>query len=247
MKTAPMSSADHYLDHQQCNGGVEPNGMWFNPAGLFELTDQGAVDNAGFFEICDGYSPLDGWALIALAGCPERSPGLDFTFSVDNSVSALWAIADAGTGAVIEAIVDEGARFAIEQTMVRWCSTTLVRRPGKNGEPDEIEVVPADLIGAQFQHGENSEGNPHLHVHFLIFNVAKAHEDGLMRTTHMDPMYEWEGAGAAAFGAYVAWEMGERLGVRFEHYGENNEYLRIAGMPASQSEGWSRLLKRWFK
>ena len=210
MKTAPMSSADHYLDHQQCNGGVEPNGMWFNPAGLFELTDQGAVDNEGFFEICDGYSPLDGWALIALAGCPERSPGLDFTFSVDNSVSA-------------------------------------VRRPGKNGEPDEIEVVPADLIGAQFQHGENSEGNPHLHVHFLIFNVAKAHEDGLMRTTHMDPMYEWEGAGAAAFGAYVAWEMGERLGVRFEHYGENNEYLRVAGMPASQSEGWSRLLKRWFK
>ena len=89
MKTVPMSSGAHYLDHQQCSGGVEPNGMWFNPAGLFELTD--------------GYSPLDGRALIPLAGDPERSSGLDFTFSVDNSVSALWAIADAGTRGVIEA------------------------------------------------------------------------------------------------------------------------------------------------
>ena len=32
-----------------------------------------------------------------------------------------------------------------------------------------------------------------------------------------------------------------RLGVRFEHYGENNEFLRVAGIPQSQAEGWSRL------
>ena len=33
--------------------------------------------------------------------------------------------------------------------------------------------------------------------------------------------------------------------MRFEHYGENNEFLRVAGIPESQAEGWSRLLESW--
>ena len=140
----------------------------------------------------DGYSPLDGSALIRSAGNPSHSPGHDFTFSVDKSVSVLWAIADARERAIIEEIVNEAARFAVEQTRVRMCSTTRVRRPGKDGEPGEIEVVPASLIGVQFQHGESREGDPQLHIHFLIPNVAKTHEDGKYRAVNMHPMYQWQ-------------------------------------------------------
>ena len=249
-----LASAAYYLT-QQCSyrhpneyysGGREPDGVWFNPTGMFGLPDRGKIDSRDFLRLYDGYSPLDGSALIRSAGNPSHSPGHDFTFSADKSVSVLWAIADPQTRAVIEELVNEAARFAIEQTMVRWCSTTRVRRAdAEKGEPGEIEVVPASLIGVQFQHGESREGDPQLHIHFLVLNVAKTREDGKYRAVNMHPMYKWQKASGAAFGAYVAGEMGKRLGVRFEHYGENNEFLRVAGIPESQAEGWSRLLESW--
>ena len=256
MTMAPMASASYYLNKQRSHrhpndyytGGEERDGVWFNPAGLFGLTDRGKIDSRDFHRLHNGLSPLDKAALIRSARSSRHSSGHDFTFSVDKSLSALWAIADSPTRAVIEEIVDEAARFAIEQTMVGMCSTTRVRRAGeKKGKPGEIEVLAADLIGAQFPHGKGRAGDPQLEVRFLLFNVAKAHEDGKYRAVNMHPMYQWQKAAGAAFGAYVAWEMGKRLGVRFEHYGENNEFQRVAGIPQSQTEGWSRLVASWSK
>ena len=255
MSMAPMASAAYYLTNQRSyrhpneyyTGGQEPDGVWFNPTGMFGLADRGKIDSRDFLRVYDGYSPLDGSALIRSAGNPSHSPGHDFTFSVDKSVSALWTIADAPTRAVIEEIVNEAARFAIEQTMVRMCSTTRVRRPGEKGVPGEIEVVPGDLIGVQFQHGDSREGDPQLHIHFLILNVAKTHEDGKYRAVNMHPMYQYQKAAGAAFGAELAWQFRQRLGIRFEHYGENDEFLRVEGIPESQAEGWSSLLESWSK
>ena len=255
MSMAPMASAAYYLTQQRSyrhpneyySGGQEPDGVWFNPTGMFGLPDGGKIDSRDFLKLYDGYSPLDGSALIRSAGNPSHSPGHDFTFSVDKSVSVLWAIADAREREIIEEIVNEAARFAVEQTLVRMCSTTRVRRPGKDGEPGEIEVVPAELIGVQFQHGDSREGDAQLHIHFLVLNVAKTREDGKYRAVNMHPMYKWQKALGAAFGAYVAEAFGKRLGVRLEHYGENNEFLRVAGIPASQAEGWSRLCESMSK
>ena len=253
MSMAPMASAAYYLT-QQCSyrhpneyysGGREPDGVWFNRPGCSAPRPR-QDRQPGLSQALRRLLAARWVGAHPLGGQPQPLARARLHIQRDKSVSVLWAIADPQTRAVIEELVNEAARFAIEQTMVRWCSTTRVRRAdAEKGEPGEIEVVPASLIGVQFQHGESREGDPQLHIHFLVLNVAKTREDGKYRAVNMHPMYKWQKASGAAFGAYVAGEMGKRLGVRFEHYGENNEFLRVAGIPESQAEGWSRLLESW--
>ena len=50
------------------------------------------------------------------------------TFSVDKSISALWAIAEPGMRAQIEGMVVVAARAALEDTVLRYCSYTRVAR-----------------------------------------------------------------------------------------------------------------------
>ena len=60
------------------------------------------------------------------AGNPDRSPGVDLTFSVDKSVSSLWAIAEPGMRGRIEAMAVSSARAAVEDTVFRYCGYTRV-------------------------------------------------------------------------------------------------------------------------
>ena len=88
-----------------------------------------------------GMAPMaSGSALIRSAGNPSHSPGHDFTFSVDKSVSVLWAIADARERAIIEEIVNEAARLAVEQTIASISS------PGKD---ESLFEIFAGVIQAQ--------------------------------------------------------------------------------------------------
>ena len=111
MKTVSQAaSASYYLGHLSSfrspfhyySGGDEPDGVWWNPAGLFGLEDGDDIEAAAFESLHAGRSPLDGAALTRNAGKAGRSPGLDITFSPDKTVSALWAIADPELRALIE-------------------------------------------------------------------------------------------------------------------------------------------------
>ncbi len=92
-----MASAEYYLESQRSfrhpneyyTAGEEPDGAWFNPSGLFGLDDGGKVDSGQFYKLYNGFSPDGSSRLAQRAGNPERSPGVDLTFSVDKSVSAL--------------------------------------------------------------------------------------------------------------------------------------------------------------
>ena len=91
------------------------------------------------------------------------------TFSADKSVSALWAIADPELRSEIEQAHNDAARVALEETVFRHCGWTRIR--DRDGQ---IQVLPADLMAAMFQHGTSRDNDPQLHTHCVIFNAARA-------------------------------------------------------------------------
>ena len=240
-----MASAAYYLESQRSfrhpneyyTAGEEPDGTWFNPRGLLGLEDGGKVDSGHFHRLYAGFAPDGSCKLVQRAGNPERSPGVDLTFSVDKSVSSLWAIAEPEMRERIEAMAVAAARAAIEDTVFRYCAYTRV---GKNGVTRPAE---ADLMGATFVHGTSRENDPQLHVHCTIFNLARTREDGKWRAHHQYPVYSWKKAAGAMFRANMAWELQQDLGVRMEQYGPANEFTRIAGMPDDLKAFWSKRRK----
>ena len=240
-----MASAEYYLESQRSfrhpneyyTAGEEPDGTWFNTKGLFGLEDGAKVDSAEFQRLYSGFAPDGSGKLVQRAGNPDRSPGVDLTFSVDKSVSSLWAIADPEMRGRIEAMAVSAARAALEDSVLRYCSYTRV---GANGVTRPAE---ADLMGATFVHGTSRENDPQLHVHCTIFNLARTKEDGKWRAHHQYPVYSWKKAAGALFRAYMAWDLQRELGVRMEQYGPNAEFTRIAGMPEDLQAFWSKRRK----
>ena len=240
-----MASAEYYLESQRSfrhpneyyTAGEEPDGTWFNPKALFGLEDGGKVDSGHFHRLYSGFAPDGSGKLVQRAGNPERSPGMDLTFSVDKSVSSLWAIAEPEMRERIEAMAVASARTALEDTVLKYCSYTRVAEKGVT------RPVEADLMGATFVHGTSRENDPQLHVHCTIFNVARTHEDGKWRAHHQYPVYSWKKAAGALFRAYVAWELQQSLGVRMQQYGPNAEFTRIEGMPEDLQAFWSKRRK----
>ena len=240
-----MASAAYYLESQRSfrhpneyyTAGEEPDGTWFNPRGLFGLEDGVKVDPGQFQRLYNGFDPGGAHGLVQRAGNSDRSPGVDMTFSVDKSVSSLWAIAEPGMRERIEAMAVSTARAAVEDTVFRHCSYTRV---AANGVRRPVE---ADLMGATFVHGTSRENDPQLHVHCAIFNVARTREDGRWRAHHQYPVYSWKKAAGALFRAYMAWELQQGLGVRIRQYGPNAEFTRIEGMPEDLQAFWSKRRK----
>ena len=240
---AQAASAAYYLESQRSfrhpneyyTAGEEPDGVWFNPKGLFDLADGGKVDSSDFHRLYRGFAPNGGGKLTRNAGSEQRSAGLDLTFSADKSVSALWAIAGTELRSEIERAHNDAAHVALEETVLRHCGYTRIRN--RDGE---IEVLPADIAAAMFQHGTSRDNDPQLHTHCVIFNAARTHRDGKYRALHQHPVYTWMKAAGAVYRNALAWSLQERLGIRMEQYGKDGEFTRIAGMPEDLIGHWSK-------
>ena len=240
---AQAASAAYYLESQRSfrhpneyyTAGEEPDGVWFNPQGLFGLADGGKVDSSDFHRLYNGFAPNTGGKLTQNAGSERRSAGLDMTFSADKSISALWAVADPGLRSEIERAHNDAARVALEETVVRHCAYTRIRN--RDGD---IEVLPADITAGMFQHGTSRDNDPQLHTHCVIFNAARTHRDGKYRALHQHPVYTWMKAAGAVYRNALAWSLQERLGIRMEQYGKDGEFTRIAGIPDDLIGHWSK-------
>ena len=135
---AQAASASYYLESQRSfrhpneyyTAGEEPDGVWFNPTGLFGLADGGKVDSSDFHRLYHGFAPDSGGKLTQNAGSERRSAGLDMTFSADKSISALWAIADPELRSQIEQAHNDAARVALEETVLRHCAYQPVDEVG---------------------------------------------------------------------------------------------------------------------
>jgi conjugative relaxase-like TrwC/TraI family protein len=111
------------------------------------------------------------------AGARFRAPvaGFDLTFSPSKSVSTAWALADAETKTVIY----DCHRRAIEVVLTYAEKEVFSSRSGTGGVVQEdIEGV----VAAAFTHWDSRAGDPQLHDHVVVSNLARSVSDGTWRT-----------------------------------------------------------------
>ncbi len=237
------AAAEYYLESQRSYRpadawfvpGEEPDGAWCNPSGLFDIADGSRVETPDWLALYGGFSPAGGARLTRNSGSASRSAGLDVTCSADKTISALWAVADPGLREGIERAHAAAARAALEEIVFRHCGYTRVRK--RDGE---IRVVPARPIAAMFPHGSSRAGDPQLHMHCVILNVARTEADGRFRAVHQYPVYLWRKAAGSAYRNALAWRLREDLGLPVERYGERGEFTRVAGVPVGLVKRWSK-------
>ncbi|ALG75500.1 hypothetical protein VY88_28185 [Azospirillum thiophilum] len=219
------AQAEYYL------GGTEPTGVWWNLPGHFGYRNGAAVDPFAFKALHAGFSPRDDRPLVQNAGADKRRGGYDLTFSADKSISALWAVAPAAMRAEIEAAQEEAVRAALVLMQERAAET----RRGRNGTIRELVA----LFGALFQHGDTRAGDPDLHTHAVILNVAQR-QDGSWGSVANEKLYQWKMAAGALYRAALAEQLQKRLGVGIEHHGNRLEFIRIQGVPDALCQAWSK-------
>ena len=245
---ARAATAEYYI-HSQASfrppgeyylSGEEPDGVWWNPSGLLasgELRagNGEAVDSADFYKLYNGFDPRTGAKLTQNAGSEKRCPAYDITFNADKTISALWAIAPADLRAGIEKAHNDAVKVALQDVIRANCGYTRIRENRRG-----MKVVPADIMGALFQHGAARSNDPHLHTHCVILNLARAHHDGKWRALHGHPLFSWQKAAGATYRAELAWLLRDRLGIEMEVHGDERQYTRVRGTPRDLVEEWSK-------
>lgn len=115
------------------------------------------------------------------AAKPSVAPvaGFDLTFSVPKSVSTLWAVADAGTQALI-ARAHQAAIQDVLGVIERDVAMTRIGAAGPRGAVAQVEI--RGLIAAAYDHYDSRSSDPQLHTHLVISNRVQAVRDGKWRT-----------------------------------------------------------------
>ncbi len=252
--SSSKDAADYYIQSQASHRppdnyylcGEEPDGVWWNPHGLFGLEDGARVDANAFYQLHQGFAPFNPYdpndlgektRLTRNAGTEKRTAAFDLTFSADKSVSTLWAMTDGHVHDELARAHDDAVRTALDLVVGKYCAKT---RDRPTGEP--LRTIDARIMAATFQHQSSRENDPQLHTHSVIFNLALA-DDGKWRSLHGKPLYDWQKTAGAVYRNALAWNITQRLGLAVERYGRNGEMSRIVNVPQDLQDFWSKRRK----
>lgn len=140
----------------------------------------------------------------------SRQPvaGFDFTFSPPKSVSALWAVSDAGTMALFAQAHHEAMRDVLGY-MERHVAATRV---GKGGV---ARMGVQGLIATAYDHYDSRAGDPQLHTHLVVANKAQG-ADGKWRTLDSRALHKATVALSETYNAYLSDHTARLLGVAWQ-------------------------------
>lgn len=210
------------------------DGTWWS-SGETVVRHDAPIDLASFRDLCAGYDPRTGEGLVRGAGANHWA-GVDLTLTIGKSASVLWTAGTPEQRAIIEAAhreaVNEALRFAVREGLI-------VVRSGAGGKHRDR---PTDLIVGRFYHFTTREGDPNIHTHCVVMNVAgSAHGGDRYRNQHLtiEPkrLFDWmKGVGAAYRSA--AAERLARHGFIFRPAGQGQ--WEIVGIPQSTIEAFSK-------
>ncbi|MDI3331826.1 MAG: MobF family relaxase [Micrococcus sp.] len=122
----------------------------------------------------------------AARGTRRAVAGYDFTFSIPKSASVLWAVADAGT----QALIADAHHVAVAEVvafMEREVAATRTGATARNGAVAQVDVH--GLIATAFDHYDSRAGDPHFHTHVVISNKVQTVLDGKWRSLDGRPMH----------------------------------------------------------
>jgi conjugative relaxase-like TrwC/TraI family protein len=164
-------------------------------------------------------------------GTRRAVAGYDFTFSVPKSVSTIWAVADAGTQALI-ADAHHAAVAELVAFLEREVAATRVGATGPDGAVAHVDV--AGVVAAAFDHYDSRAGDPQLHTHVVISNKVLTVQDGRWRTLAGRLMHSVVVAVSELYNAALADQLTRVLGVEWEareRGRDRNPAWEIEGVP----------------
>ncbi len=165
------------------------------------LSDIG-YERDSILPLLDGYGP-NGEKLARIDPQNHRS-GWDLTFSAPKSVSAVWAVARDAHRDEIEKAHDQAVQSALKHIEQQGYVSL---RSGRAGQEREAA---SRLIAATFRHGASRAGEPDLHSHLLLINLAQT-SSGAWRRLDPAEIYRRKIEIGAVYRAELADQM-RRLG-----------------------------------
>jgi Ti-type conjugative transfer relaxase TraA len=187
--------------------GGDPLGVW-QGSGSAKLGLEGQVEAKAFTAVLQGLHPKTGAALTGSgSGATAHRAGWDCTFSAPKSVSVLWALSDSQARLAIEQAHDAAIRSALQYLETHAAYT----RRGHGGS--EQEAVQG-LVAATFKHFTSRAGDPQLHTHCIVMNVAPR-EDGSIGTIDSKHLFDHKMAAGAVYRMALGTELAKQ-GYRLE-------------------------------
>ncbi len=174
-------------------------------------------------------SPTTG-AALGSGWREDAVTGYDLTFSAPKSVSALWALGDAGIAAQVSAAHAAAVSAALGYLGVH---ASLSRR-GRDGV---VQVASAGFAAALFDHTTSRTGDPQLHTHALVVNKVRC-ADGAWRTVDGHEIFHHKKAAGVLYQAALRAELGSRVPLVFGAVSEHGQ-AEVAGVPEELMSGWS--------
>lgn len=147
-------------------------------------------------------------------GTRKAVAGYDYTFSLPKSASVLWAVADAGT----QALIAEAHHTAIAEViefMEREVSATRIGSTGADGGA-VAQVDTFGIAATAYDHYDSRASDPHLHTHVVVSNKVKTTLDGKWRSLDGRPMHATTVALSELHEAIIADHLTRLLGVEWE-------------------------------
>ncbi len=212
-----------YYQHQVKNGAT--HSIWIGAAAM-GLGLSGSVGKNHFLNTLQGYRPDTEESLVQRPGFIRRY-GWDMTFSPPKSVSIVWAISDRKTRQDIEMAHQEAIISVISFIEDHY---SLGRR-GRNG----IQKEKVKLLAAAFLHFVSREGDPQVHTHVLLQNLAW-YPDGDWGCLDLKPVY----CNQKKLGALYREELSRQLVFLGFSIEKLKESFRIEGISKEMEKEFSR-------
>lgn len=230
------TSVDYYLEHVAQGiedyylGRGEAPGRWLGrglePVGL----QAGAlVDGEQLRALLSGHHPMTGEQLARTSS--NRVPGFDLTFRAPKSVSLLWALGATTTATAVQQAHDEAVAAALGYVQ---------REAGRSRRGAQgVESVAIDgFIGAAFRHRTSRAGDPLLHTHVLVANMARTSDDGIWRTLDSRLIYTHARTAGFLYQAHLRSTLTRELGVGWQPI--VNGMADLSGVERGWIEGFSK-------
>jgi conjugative relaxase-like TrwC/TraI family protein len=245
-----LSGVAQSLDDYYTGRG-EADGLWMG-AGAERLGLSGAVGGDDLRAVLAGIAPGTGGLSPngeTIRPHPRRVPGFDLTFKAPKSVSVLYAVSDdprvqgaiieAGKAAVRDALgwLEREAIHIRRGTGNERFLDSLAARDPAAAEQARIRTLNArGVVAAAFRHRTSRAGDPLLHWHTLVANLAEGPDGRWTAFVHPD-LYRSVRAAGEVFQTVLRHELTHRLGIEWR---PGRHVPEIAGVPQSLCDQFSK-------
>ena len=223
------------LDEYYTSGREAPGvwaGGWADQLGL-----EGVVQADHLRSLVRGADPMSGTSLVE--GRQRRVNAFDATFSAPKSASLLWAFGGPGAESAVSLAHVEAVTTALSFLE----SHVAFARQQKDGL--RTRVPTEGLAVATFVHRTSRAGDPQLHTHCVIPNLARR-PDGTHVALDAGPLYEWGRAAGCVYQEELRRRLTASLGVAWgadrngtrEMLGFSEPQLRAFSKRTAQIEAW---------